>query len=1182
MEKTETKFINLLDIIQQTELITAKIHGVLNKEEIFGIVESEFRKSKKYLILILLLSDNERDFYIKSLTLSDEKLKLAEKITGINLNSIRFSVENAPVLTKVIEKGETYYFKSIELAGQILPGPLAFAVSKITGHYKKHTIVSPLKIRNRVIGIFAIDSPELIDYFTLSVRNLALNISVALEFAEEADRLEKAKNDLLRSETKYRALYDSTTDAIMLLNEKGFFDCNHATLKLFGCAAREEFCSKHPADLSPQYQPCGTDSMILANQRIGNALETGSCKFEWLYKKASTGETFPAEVLLSRMELDGNMVLQATVRDITSRKKAEEELQIMNAELEFDIEKRIEVEKSLQKSENKYHTLLENASDAIIISDMAGNIMEINSKVTELTGYLKDELLNKHFTIFVPVDELNKVEDSKRQLMVNSFYKVSDGNVLRKNSDKVPVDITGNIIEFDNQKVVQTIIRDMSEQKILKDKLVRISDAQLVLHDILLFSLQKLTLDEVMDKILDRLLSVKWLAFESKGAFFLVDKTPGELVLKVNKNLSNQILDICSIVPFGRCLCGKAALNHEIVFSQHLDETHENTYDGILSHGHYCIPLINNDTVIGVINVYLKDNYIRRNEDEEFLTAFASLVTKIIIHYQHEEEILKLNTELEIKINKRTEQLVKTNKFLNDEIEERKLTENLLLKSNERYDTLIKITHDGFWTVNIEGYFLEVNDEYCVMTGYSREDFLKMHIRDIEAVETEEITREHIKMVITQGWDRFETKHRCADGKIIDVEISAVFIASQSIILVFIKDITELKKSEKELRKLNHAVESSNEVVFITDKYGIFTFTNPEFTKVYGFEADDIVGKTTPRILKSGLMASGDYEAFWQALLNKQVVKGELINKTKDGKFIHIEGSASTIFDESGDIVGFLAIQRDITDRKKIEDELIKSKVRLEQMNITKDKFFSIIAHDLKNPFAGIISSCELLKRNIEKQEMLKIEKNAESIHCSSKKAYAVLEDLLNWARLQMGNCKVKKEEFNIHYLISDILSGFQNIAAAKEIEMIVTGSDKSIGVFDIEMFKIIIRNFTANAIKFSNRGDKVIVGINRHDDGFYKVSVTDSGVGIKEEDLIKLFRIDVSHTTRGTACEKGTGLGLVLCKEFAEKNGSEISVKSEEGKGSTFSFSVAKSRQQLQPACIEPDENEKQNRECP
>jgi PAS domain S-box-containing protein len=136
----------------------------------------------------------------------------------------------------------------------------------------------------------------------------------------------RAEDELRRSETKFRTLYDSNSDAVMLLNEKGFLDCNQATLAMFGCATREEFCTKHPADVSPLLQPDGADSQTLAIQGIATALEKGAAHFEWMHHRADTGATFPAEVLLSAMELDGQPVLQAVVRDITGRKRIEAQL----------------------------------------------------------------------------------------------------------------------------------------------------------------------------------------------------------------------------------------------------------------------------------------------------------------------------------------------------------------------------------------------------------------------------------------------------------------------------------------------------------------------------------------------------------------------------------------------------------------------------------------------------------------------------------------------------------------------------------------------------------------------------------------------------------------------------------------------------------------------------------------
>jgi diguanylate cyclase (GGDEF)-like protein/PAS domain S-box-containing protein len=186
---------------------------------------------------------------------------------------------------------------------------------------------------------------------------------------QEVTEQKLAEEALRRSETKFRTLYDTTGDAVMLLDEQGFFDCNTVTLMTFGCATREQFCSKHPADLSPPAQPCGTDSMTLASRHIATAMERGRHHFEWMHQRADTGETFPADVLLSALELDGRAVLQAVVRDITGRKQAEADLRI--AAIAFE------------------------SQEGMAVTDANNVILKVNLAFTLITGYSAEEAVGR-------------------------------------------------------------------------------------------------------------------------------------------------------------------------------------------------------------------------------------------------------------------------------------------------------------------------------------------------------------------------------------------------------------------------------------------------------------------------------------------------------------------------------------------------------------------------------------------------------------------------------------------------------------------------------------------------------------------------------------------------------------------------------------------------------------------
>ena len=172
-------------------------------------------------------------------------------------------------------------------------------------------------------------------FVQVSIAPMLLNGKTALFTTwHDITARKQAEKDLEYSELKYRTLYDSTSDAVMLLDESGFIDCNKATLKMLGIATRDQFCSTHPGNLSPPRQPTGMDSMALANQHIATARRTGSHRFEWIHRRADNGKDFHADVLLSAMELDGKPILQATVRDITDQKRAEEALEESNRRLE--------------------------------------------------------------------------------------------------------------------------------------------------------------------------------------------------------------------------------------------------------------------------------------------------------------------------------------------------------------------------------------------------------------------------------------------------------------------------------------------------------------------------------------------------------------------------------------------------------------------------------------------------------------------------------------------------------------------------------------------------------------------------------------------------------------------------------------------------------------------------------
>jgi signal transduction histidine kinase len=247
---------------------------------------------------------------------------------------------------------------------------------------------------------------------------------------------------------------------------------------------------------------------------------------------------------------------------------------------------------------------------------------------------------------------------------------------------------------------------------------------------------------------------------------------------------------------------------------------------------------------------------------------------------------------------------------------------------------------------------------------------------------------------------------------------------------------------------------------------------------------------------------------------------------------------------------------RDISERKRSETELKENESRLKDLNAAKDKFFSIISHDLRSPFNCIIGYCDLLIERVDKQDYRKVEKYSRVIHEASWRAMNLLTDLTDWSRSQTGKLEFHPESININSLVNETLECVLDSAEQKEIQLEKT-LPLNISVYaDKSMLKTILRNLVNNAIKFTHPGGKVIIAA-RNRPGEVRFSVIDNGIGISAEVIRNLFRIDKSTSTPGTNFETGSGLGLLICKEFVEFHKGQIWVVSQPGEGSKFNFTI-------------------------
>jgi len=364
-----------------------------------------------------------------------------------------------------------------------------------------------------------------------------------------------------------------------------------------------------------------------------------------------------------------------------------------------------------------------------------------------------------------------------------------------------------------------------------------------------------------------------------------------------------------------------------------------------------------------------------------------------------------------------------------------------------------------------------------------------------------------------------------------------------------IKQKTEhLGKVNKELEKLSIAASQTDNAILILNKNGDIEWINDGYTRLYEATLDEIINEEGKTIFD--ISDHPDIKTIFNKAIseNKSQIY-DVIHDSKSGKKYNIRTTLTPITAQNNKVERLIAIDSDVTTLKEVERELNK-------LLLTKDKFFSIIAHDLKNPFNTLIGLSQLLVRGYERMSEEKIKYFHNNLYQISKNGYELLVNLLEWSRSQMGTIKFNPEKFNLNALTKETFSLYNAKASEKEILLTNKLSENSEITADKNMLKTVFRNIVSNALKFTERGGVIEIS-EKDSEGSKEITIRDTGIGISPENIQKLFRLEEHFTTEGTEDEAGTGLGLILCKEFIDKHGGKIRVESKVGFGSKFIFTL-------------------------
>ncbi|MFA9391087.1 MAG: PAS domain S-box protein [Prolixibacteraceae bacterium] len=501
------------------------------------------------------------------------------------------------------------------------------------------------------------------------------------------------------------------------------------------------------------------------------------------------------------------------------------------------------------------------------------------------------------------------------------------------------------------------------------------------------------------------------------------------------------------------------------------------------------------------------------------------------------------------------------------DITDRKLAEEAMKESEEKFRILFTQMAEGFalhkviydeTQTAVDYRIVDVNPAFEKLVGISNDKAIGALASELYGISPAPFLEIYAQVAETGKYHSFENYVASMD-RYFDI---SVFSPKQGFFATIFSDTTESKRAEEKLIE-----EQEFNKMLIENLPGIFyIYSYPDLQIVSWNKNHETMLGLKPEELKNRFVDEWPHAEVKENLIsamhtvyNEGYIQMEASFYGKDGSEIPLILTAVRL--ETKDQTYIMGYGIDFSDRKLADEALRKSEAQLRELNATKDKFFSIIAHDLKSPFNSILGLSNLLVEQIQANHFEGIEEYAAIIQNSSKRAMDLLLNLLEWSRSQTGRMEFNPEYIELVSLINEVAELLNESAQQKGISISIESPKKIIAYADKAMISTVMRNLLSNAIKFTHTGGtiKIILEKNRSE---LLISVIDDGIGISQENIKKLFSLENNISTLGTNKEKGTGLGLVLCKEFVDKHNGSIGVESNNDKslsktGSKFYFTI-------------------------
>ena len=480
-------------------------------------------------------------------------------------------------------------------------------------------------------------------------------------------------------------------------------------------------------------------------------------------------------------------------------------------------------------------------------------------------------------------------------------------------------------------------------------------------------------------------------------------------------------------------------------------------------------------------------------------------------------------------------------------------------KFNSYFD-LFNSVSTAVYIQDENGVFLEANQSAVDLYGYSRDEIIGSTPKLLAQNGANDLSEIQIKVkkAFEGETQKFEFWGKSKDGTVFPREIllKNIYFMGNKAVIAEARDITRLKSMEHTTResigKYKALFDLSNDAIIVFSMDGKVVNCNLVAQELFECSKNELHSISLEDIMPNELLQFFHERVENQELNHNEVV--ETIAKKMSGEEFPIELNTKIFYE--GNSKRLLVFIRDITGRKDIDNKLTMIASQLADSNAMKDKFFSIISHDMRTPFHGLLGFTDYLTTDIDSLSQEEVKQICTSINNSAKSLFNYFENLLAWSNVQSGRLKFNNTIIKLSEIINRAVNIISVNATTKNIEIDVKMDEDLYVYSDENMLSSVVQNIISNAVKFTSVGGKVLVKTSGIND-LVEVSITDNGVGMSDEKLKSLFKIDHASSSKGTSNEKGTGLGLIIAKELIEKQGGVLRVDSVLGKGSTFKFTL-------------------------